>query len=107
MTDIYERIADAVAEEAIACEGPDGLAPVIAEALRAHIPALAGLNPAAVASLIEAADGIRAWAASLTVCDMNEIVADNGITAGMVVGQEAGEQVRRIDRALTALRGAQ
>lgn len=44
----------------------------------------------------------RAWAASLTVTDMNEIVAENGITAGMVVSQEAVEQVRRIDRILGA-----
>ena len=56
---------------------------------------------AELAAMREALASVRAWAASLTVCDMNEIVADNGITAGMVVGQEANEQVRRIDRALT------
>ena len=50
----------------------------------------------------EALRNIRAWVASLTVTDMNEIVADNGITAGMVVSQEAGEQLRRIDAALSA-----
>jgi hypothetical protein len=50
--------------------------------------------------LREALIGVRAWTASLTVCDMNEIVADGGITAGMVVGQEATEQVRRIDRVI-------
>ena len=44
---------------------------------------------------------VRAWVAALTVTDMNEIVADGGITAGMVVGQEATEQLRRIDRALS------
>ena len=49
-----------------------------------------------------ALEGVRAWVASLTVTDMNEIVADGGITAGMVVGQEATEQLRRIDRALKA-----
>jgi hypothetical protein len=45
---------------------------------------------------------VREWVASLTVTDMNEIVADGGITAGMVVGQEAAEQLRRIDAALAA-----
>lgn len=47
--------------------------------------------------------GFREWAASLTVTDMNEIVADNGITAGMVVTQEAAEQVRRLDRLLARI----
>ncbi|WP_303763742.1 hypothetical protein [Sphingobium yanoikuyae] len=49
--------------------------------------------------------GVRSWAASLTVTDMNEIVADGGITAGMVVGQEAIEQVRRLDAALAGSEG--
>lgn len=49
----------------------------------------------------------RAWAASLTVTDMNEIVADNGITAGMVVTQEAAEQVRRLDRLIERMTGEQ
>ena len=52
-------------------------------------------------ALREALTGVRAWVASLTVTDMNEIVADGGITAGMVVGQEATEQLRRLDAALT------
>lgn len=56
--------------------------------------------PAPNDDLRAALEGVRAWVASLPDIDMNEIVADNGITAGMVVGQEAAEQVRRIDRAL-------
>lgn len=58
---------------------------------------------AAIAPYREALTNARAWIASLTVIDMNEIVADGGITAGMVVGQEAIEQVRRIDKTLTQL----
>ncbi|TKD50184.1 hypothetical protein [Sphingomonas baiyangensis] len=54
---------------------------------------------ARVEALEAALKDAREWIASLTVTDMNEIVADGGITAGMVVGQEATEQVRRIDRA--------
>ena len=53
------------------------------------------------ALLREAMDGIREWIAALTVTDMNELVADGGVTAGMLVGQEAGEQLRRLDAALS------
>ena len=59
-------------------------------------------RPVAVEALREALTGVRHWVASLTVTDMNDIVADGGITAGMVVGQEAIEQLRRLDAALTA-----
>ncbi len=68
----------------------------------AHPPA-AGDSEAG--RLREAMAGVRSWAASLTVTDMNEIVADGGITAGMVVGQEAIEQVRRLDAALAGSEG--
>lgn len=74
----------------------------LAEAFARHRQQAEASFKAREDALVEALVGVRAWAASLTVCDMNEIVADNGITAGMVVGQEAGEQVRRIDRILAA-----
>lgn len=70
-----------------------------------HITAASDLA-GEVARLREALTGVRSWAASLTVTDMNEIVADGGITAGMVVGQEAIEQVRRLDAALSEAREA-
>lgn len=63
----------------------------------------AALEVTGVVELRKQLEATRAWIASLTVTDMNEIVADGGITAGMVVGQEAIEQVRRIDNALTQL----
>ena len=53
--------------------------------------------------LREALSGIREWIAGITVTDMNELVADGGVTAGMLVGQEASEQLRRLDIALAAL----
>lgn len=75
--------------------------------LDAWLKASGKLNRASIAALpallnelerkTKALEGVRAWIASLTVTDMNEVVADNGITAGMVVGQEAIEQLRRID----------
>lgn len=67
---------------------------------RLILEALAQPPAAEPVGMREALKGVRAWVASLTVTDMNEIVADGGITAGMVVGQEAVEQLRRIDKAM-------
>jgi hypothetical protein len=104
-----EQLGDAIVK--VFGEGEHGFAQVTPN----NITALhAALTEAALSRVPAAAwpgdaeaklRGFRDWAASLTVTDMNEIVADNGITAGMVVTQEAGEQVRRIDRLLAHMTG--
>lgn len=67
------------------------------DTIGSHSPGFGG------GDLREALSGIREWIAALTVTDMNELVADGGLTAGMLVGQEASEQLRRLDMALAAL----
>ncbi len=54
----------------------------------------------AVAALIEQVKLLNGWLGDVGETDMCEIVADGGITAGMVVGQEAREQQRRLRAAL-------
>lgn len=43
---------------------------------------------------------VNSWLDGVAECDMDEIVADGGITAGMVVAQEAREQQRRVRAAI-------
>lgn len=49
----------------------------------------------------DALKGLNSWLGGLAETDLEEIVADGGITAGMVVVQEAAEQQRRV-RAIIA-----
>jgi hypothetical protein len=58
---------------------------------------LEGLREADIAS-------VRDWLRGLAEVDMDDIVADGGITAGMVVQQTAREMAGRLDRALSNLR---
>jgi hypothetical protein len=51
-------------------------------------------------SLVEAAKGAVRWLEAIDRCDMGEIVADGGITAGMVVQQEARTQASRLRASL-------
>ena len=46
--------------------------------------------------------GVVEWLRSIVDSDWDEVVADGGVTAGMVIKQEAGEQLRRIYRAASA-----
>lgn len=54
----------------------------------------------ALDDLVEVAKHLNSWLGSIAETDMSEIVADGGITASMVVAQEASEQQRRLRRAL-------
>jgi hypothetical protein len=45
-------------------------------------------------------ESVRAWLRGLPMLDLEDIVADGGITAGMVVQQEAVEMASRLARAL-------
>ena len=47
------------------------------------------------------------WLSLIIDCDLTETVADGGITAGMVVQQEAREQLRRARAAIAKARGPQ
>jgi Ser/Thr protein kinase RdoA (MazF antagonist) len=58
---------------------------------------LAALDEAA--RMRERVERVRDWLFSIAEIDMDEIVADGGITAAMVVQQEAREQARRLARA--------
>ena len=48
-------------------------------------------------------EGVRNWLWTIVDSDLNEIVADGGITAGMVIQQETHEQIRRLTN--TVLKG--
>lgn len=50
--------------------------------------------------LVEAAKSTVRWLEAIDRCDMGEIVADGGITAGMVVQQEARTQASRLRASL-------
>jgi hypothetical protein len=45
---------------------------------------------------------VRDWLRDIASLDLEDVVADGGITAGMVVQQQAREMARRLDRALAA-----
>lgn len=51
-------------------------------------------------AVFEALKQAHSWIGVVADCDMDEIVADGGITAAMVVRQEAQEQQRRARRAI-------
>lgn len=53
-------------------------------------------------ALFEALKAAYSWIGAVADCDMDEIVADGGVTAAMVVRQEAGEQARRARQAIDA-----
>lgn len=57
----------------------------------------------AIDVLVEEAKRLNGWLGDVAVLDMSEIVADGGVTAAQVVGQEAGWRQRRLRDALQAV----
>lgn len=51
---------------------------------------------------LEAMKRVNSWLCTVAECDMDELVADGGITAAMVVQQEAKEQQKRMRTAIAA-----
>lgn len=58
---------------------------------------------AALDALVEEAKLLNGWLGGVSECDMDETVADGGITAGMVVRQEAGWRQKKLRAALQAV----
>lgn len=54
----------------------------------------------ALDALVEEAKRLNSWLGDVAASDMDEIVADGGITAAMVIGQEADERQKRLRAAL-------
>jgi 2-phospho-L-lactate guanylyltransferase (CobY/MobA/RfbA family) len=57
----------------------------------------------ALDALVDTAKLLNGWLGDVAVIDMDETVADGGITAAMVVQQEAGFQQKRLRNALQAV----
>ena len=57
----------------------------------------------ALNALVEEAKHLNSWLGGVSECDMDDIVADGGITASMVVRQEAGWRQKKLRAALQAV----
>ena len=60
---------------------------------------------AASPELLEALRRVHDWLASVVDADFDEVVADGGITAGMVIGREARDQQSRVRAAIAKATG--